>query len=101
MSTTYQPWSVEKAATALRDNFLGGDVNTELTSWIAELLVDDNSKALVALVVQVLKDQDVDAINTAEEVLMDACTAIAVTHLDRVQELFDEDYPEAEGVVFS
>lgn len=101
MSNTYVPWSVEKAATALRDNFLSGDVNTELTSWIFELIIDDNAKALVSLVVQVLKDQDVDAINTAEEVLMDACTAIAVTHLDRVQELFDEDYPEAEGVVFS
>ena len=101
MSNTYVPWSVEKAATALRDNFLSGDVNTELTSWISELIIDDNSEALVRLLWQVLKDQDVDAIDTAEEVLMDACTAVAKDHLERVQELFDEDYPEASGVVFS
>ena len=101
MSTTYIPWSVEKAATALRDNFLSGDVNTEFNSWIFELMIDDNSKGLVALVVQVLKDQDCDAIDTAEEVLMDACTSVAKDHLERVQELFDEDYPEASGVIFS
>lgn len=94
-------WSVKQAATALRDNFLSGDVNTELTSWVAELIIDDGSKDICKLIVQVLKDHDVDMTDTAEQILMDACTAIAITHSERIQQELDMDYPEAEGVVFS
>jgi len=101
MSNTYQLWSVEKAATALRDNFLSGDKITETTSWIPELIIDNGSKDICRLIFQVLKDHDVDMVDTAEQILMDACTAIAVTHSDKIQQELDIHYPEASGVVFS
>ncbi len=101
MSNTYHPWSVEKAATALRDNFLSGDKITETTSWIPELIIDEGSKDICRLIIQVLKGHDVDMTDTAEQILMDACTAIAVTHSDQIQQELDIDYPQAEGVIFS
>jgi len=101
MKNTFEPWSIDKAATALRDNFLSGDKITETTSWIPELILDGGSKDICRLVVQVLKGHDVDMTDTAEEILMDACFSIAVTHSDQIQQELDIDYPEASGVVFS
>ena len=101
MKKTYKPWSIDQAATALKDNFVGGFEPSETTSWIPESILDLGSDEISQLVRQVLKGQDCDAISTADAILDTVCWEIALNHSDKIQEELDIDFPEPEGVIFS